>query len=354
MTNTSTINKIRPRENNHFDTSIAGEADAFAALVSHELRTPLTSIRGALSLLLSGKLGTISDRGKRLLELAVKNTDRLVRLTAAIESDREIQVNIISAAAMARYQLEKELQLALERQQFQLHYQPIISLETNKISGFEALVRWQHPRRGLVSPAEFIPLAEKTGLIEPLGTWVLDNACRQLYSWQQEFACNPSLTMSVNLSSLQLSQPNLVEQVQEILQKTNLATSSLRLEITESAIMENQTNAIATLHQLKALGIQLYMDDFGTGYSSLSRLHELPIDLMKIDRSFVSQKKWDIIRAIMILASSLGLEVIAEGIETAEEVAELKRLGCKQGQGYFYSKPVDAQAAADLIALQLQ
>ena len=354
MANTSTINKMGHRENHQSDVSVGSDADEFAALVSHELRTPLTSIRGALSLLLTGKLGTISDRGKKLLELAVKNTDRLVRLTAAIESDREIQVNIITAAAMARFQLEKELQLALERQQFQLHYQPIVSLETSKISGFEALVRWQHPCRGLVSPAEFIPLAERTGLIEPLGTWVLDKACRQLYSWQQEFSCNPSLTMSVNLSSLQLSQPNLVDRVQEILERTNLATSSLRLEITESAIMENQTNAILTLHQLKTLGIQLYMDDFGTGYSSLSRLHDLPIDLMKIDRSFVSQKKWDIIRAIMILASSLGLEVIAEGVETAEEVAELKKLGCKQGQGYFYSKPVDSQAAAALIALQLE
>jgi EAL domain-containing protein (putative c-di-GMP-specific phosphodiesterase class I) len=220
-------------------------------------------------------------------------------------------------------------------------------LETHEITGFEALVRWQHPRQGVISPTEFIPLAEETGLIKRLGTWVLREACRQLHSWQQQ--SRPFLTMSVNLSSIQLSQPDLVEQVQEILQESGVAYGSLRLEITESAIIENQATAIATLRQLKALGIQLYMDDFGTGYSSLSRLHDLPIDVLKIDRSFVCQQKWDIIQAIMILSGSLKLKVIAEGVETPEELENLNRLGCTQAQGYLFSKPLDCQAAWALV-----
>ena len=245
--------------------------------------------------------------------------------------------------------LETELRSAISRQEFQLYYQPIVSLETGKTTGFEALLRWQHPHRGLVSPTEFIPIAEKTGLIKPLGIWVLREACRQLRSWQEQFPCYP-LTMSVNLSIVQLSQPDLVEQVQQILQETGVASGSLRLEITESGIIDNQAEAIATLKQLKALGVQLYMDDFGTGYSSLSRLRELPFDVLKIDRSFVNQKNWDIIWAILLLACSLGLEVIAEGVETAEEMIQLKKLGCKQGQGYFYSMPVDSLAAGLAVA----
>lgn len=328
----------------------AANTDELAALVSYELRTPLTSIRGALGLLLSGQLGPLPKQTKRLLEIAVNNTDRLVRLTAALEKEQELHPRILNAAAMARFQIEKDLRLALARQEFQLYYQPIVHLETSEITGFEALARWQHPQRGMISPIEFIPIAEETGLIQPLGTWVLREACHQLYSWQKEFPSHVPLTMSVNISSQQLSQPNLVEQVQQILQESPVATGSLRLEITESMIMENQVTANNVLHQLKNLGIVLYIDDFGTGYSSLSRLHELPIDVMKIDRSFIKQKKWDIIWAMMILAYSLGLEVIAEGLETEEEIRSMKNLGCNLGQGYFYSQPIDAQSAGALIA----
>lgn len=336
----------------NYDSSALEPAnpDELAALVSYELRTPLTSIRGALGLVLSGQLGPLPKQTKRLLEIAVNNTDRLVRLTAALEKEQELHSRILNAAAMARFQIEKDLRLALAREEFQLYYQPIVRLESSEITGFEALARWQHPQRGMISPLEFIPVAEETGLIHPLGTWVLREACRQLHFWQKEFSSHSSLTMSVNISSQQLSQPNLVEQVQQILQESPVSTGSLRLEITESTIMENQVTASNVLHQLKDLGIVLYIDDFGTGYSSLSRLHELPIDVMKIDRSFIKQKKWDIIWAMMILAYSLGLEVIAEGLETEEEITSIKKLGCNLGQGYFYSQPINAQAAAALIS----
>lgn len=353
MTSLNLINKTGAWENYQMNISAACVPDELASVVGHELRTPLTSIRAALGLLLSGKVDINTQQSQRLLEIALNNTDRLVRLTKAIENQPEAPIGNLSAAAIARFQMETELRSALERREFQLEYQPIVSLDTGKITGFEALVRWQSPHRGMVSPAEFIPLAEESGLIKPLGAWVLREACRQLSSWQQQFPSNPALTMSVNLSSIQLSQPDLVEQIQQICQETSVAAGSLRLEVTESSIMENQLDAIAALKQLKAMGIQLYMDDFGTGYSSLSRLHDLPIDVLKIDRSFVQLKRWDIIWTVMILALSLGLEVIAEGVETAEQQTQLQRLGCMRGQGYFFSKPVNSEAATALITASM-
>lgn len=352
MSNISATSKMENYHERQQDRPLKSDRDEFTARVSYELRTPLTSIRGALGLLLSGKLGSLPEQSQRLLEIAVNNTDRLVRLTAAIESDPELQPSNLTAAALARFQMEKDLRLALAHQEFELYYQPIVSLDTDKITGFEALLRWHHPQRGMVSPTEFISVAEETGLIVPLGVSVLREACRQLHVWQEQFPCNPPLTMSVNLSSLQLSDPDLVTQVEEILLETEVAPGSLRLEITESALMENQITAVDTLNQLKNLGIKLYIDDFGTGFSSLSRLHELPVDIIKIDRSFVRQKKWNIIWAIMILAYSLGLEVIAEGVETTEELTHIKQLGCQQAQGYFYSRPVNNESAVALIAAQ--
>jgi len=339
-----------------YDVLPLSEQDEITSLVSHELRTPLTSIRASLGLLLSGKLGTLPQQGMRLLEIAINNTDRLLRLTTEIEkveNETASCMSVLSAAGMERLRLEADLEDALSRQEFQLFYQPIVSLETNRITGFEALLRWQHPVRGFVSPAEFIPLAEETGLINELGIWVMRQACQQLQSWQQQFPCPDPLMISVNLSSRQLSQPDLVKQIKQILQETNLISSSIRLEITETALIENTVTALASLREIKKLGIKLYMDDFGTGYSSLSRLQDLPIDVLKIDRCFVNQKKWDMIRVIMLLASSLGLQVIAEGVETAEEVAHLQQAGCNQMQGYFFSKPVNAIAAGSLITASL-
>ncbi len=258
--------------------------------------------------------------------------------------------------AVALLQLETYLRRAIERQEFHLHYQPIVSLLTNKILGFEALLRWQHPEGGTISPAEFIPVAEETGLIVPIGKWVLLEACRQLRQWQIEFpSLKELLTISVNLSVKQFMQPDLLTQVTQILQQTGLDARSLKLEITESAIMEDSESASVTLLQLKALGIQLCMDDFGTGYSSLSYLHRFPIDILKIDRSFISnirvkEQNLKIVQTIVTLAHSLGMAVTAEGVETAEQLAFLKALNCEFGQGYFFSKAVGSHEAGRLIA----
>jgi diguanylate cyclase (GGDEF)-like protein len=261
--------------------------------------------------------------------------------------------------AVARFQLETDLRRAIERQQFQVYYQPIVSLETGKITGFEALVRWSHPIRGMVSPTEFIPLAEELGLISFIDWWVLRQACAQLRVWQQTFAAESGLTMSVNLSSLQVSQLSLLERLDQILRETGVNGGSLKLEITESSLLKNAPCGTVILEQLKALGVQLSIDDFGTGYSSLARLHQLPIDTLKIDRSFINQMSNDsesleIVRAIMNLAHGLEMDVIAEGIETKEQLEQLRSLHCEYGQGYYFSKPVNSQAAEELIAAQLQ
>ncbi len=320
------------------------------SLVSHELRTPLTSIQRVLGLLHKGYFGYLSEDGQRLLDIAIHNANRLSRLADAIDHEPAASMTILSDAEIERLQLENDFHSAFAHGELQLVYQPIISVETNRILGFEALSRWHHPSKGLISPAIFIPLAEQTGLIHQLGLWSIEQACRQLYLWQQQFPSEPALTMSVNFSTLQLLQPDLVEQLRYILDNIPIVPHTLNLEITESALIENPEQAIAILSEIKALGIQFYIDDFGTGYSTLGRLKDLPIDALKIDRSFVSGKKWDISETILMLANKLGLDVIVEGVENLEEMVSLKALGCKQMQGYFFSKPVDHQTASHLIA----
>ncbi|MBI4783451.1 MAG: EAL domain-containing protein [Oscillatoriophycideae cyanobacterium NC_groundwater_1537_Pr4_S-0.65um_50_18] len=255
--------------------------------------------------------------------------------------------------AVALLQLETDLRRAIERQELQLHYQPIVSLRTRQAIGFEALIRWQHPTRGKVSPDEFIPIAEETGLIVPIGDWVLREACRQMQSWRQMFPDRQPLMINVNVSGKQFS-PHLTEQVSKILRETGLDPRQLKIEITESLLMENAEYAVLTLTQLQELGIQLAMDDFGTGYSSLSYLHRFPIDTLKIDRSFISRLDVDgeqltIVRTIIMLAWNLGMEVVAEGVETAKQLAQLHALRCEYAQGYFFSKPLDAQAVEQFI-----
>lgn len=258
-------------------------------------------------------------------------------------------------AAMERLRLETALRRAIERQEFQVYYQPIVSLTSGIISGFEALLRWLHPERGLISPTDFIPLAEETGLIVSIGYWVLYEACRQMQAWQTSYHANWINKISVNLSIKQFSQPDLIEQVTQILHQTNLDGSSLTLEITESVIMENGDEAMSALSQLQNLGIELSIDDFGTGYSSLGRLHSFPIGMLKIDRTFVSpmdtnSRNLGIIETIVTLAHKLGVAVTAEGVETEEQLAVLKKLNCDYGQGYFFSPPLDSLAVAELIA----
>ncbi|MEG4282048.1 EAL domain-containing protein [Microcoleus sp. A006_D1] len=259
--------------------------------------------------------------------------------------------------AVALLQLENDLRRALDSQEFQLYYQPIVSLTSGRISGFEALLRWYHPQRGLVSPGEFILVAEETRLIVPIGWWMMRSACRQIHEWHQKFPINPPLSVSVNLSNQQFKQPDLIERIREILQETQLDPRTFKLEITEGVIMDNAESAATILAQLKSLEIQLYIDDFGTGYSSLSRLHTFPTDALKIDRAFVSRMTEDegneaIVQTILILASHLGMDVIAEGIETVEQLNLLRALQCEYGQGYFFSKAVDSITATGLIESQ--
>jgi len=259
--------------------------------------------------------------------------------------------------AVALWQLENDLRRALQRQEFLPYYQPIVCLTSGTISGFEALLRWHHPQRGLVSPADFMSVAEETRLIVPIGWWMMREACRQMHNWHQEFPANQPLTVSVNLSNQQFKQPDLIEQIREILQETQLDPRTLKLEITESIIMENAESAATVLAQLRNLEIQLYIDDFGTGYSSLSRLHTFPTDALKIDRAFVSRMAEDegneaIVQTILILAGHLGMNVIAEGIETIEQLNLLRSLQCEYGQGYFFSKPIDSLSATMLVAAQ--
>jgi len=254
----------------------------------------------------------------------------------------------MSLAMLNRLTLENDLQRALKHQEFVIYYQPIVDLQTEKICGFEALLRWYHPDRGMISPAEFIPCMEETGLIVPVGMVVLRQACQQLQIWQQQGWTE--LTMSVNLSVRQFACPTLLADIDQVLAETAVDPTQLKLEITESVIMENAAMAIALTEQLRSRQIQISIDDFGTGYSSLSYLHQFPADHLKIDRSFVSQmqaenRNYQVVRIILTLSKQLGLTVVAEGIETPEQLQWLQQLGCEAGQGYLFSKPL---AAADI------
>ena len=251
----------------------------------------------------------------------------------------------MSLAMLNRLTLENDLQRALTHQEFVVYYQPIVNLRTQKVAGFEALVRWQHPDRGMVSPGEFIPCMEETGLIVSVGMVVLKQACQQLKAWQQQGW--QDLTMSVNLSVRQFACSTLLADIDQVLAETAVNPACLKLEITESAIMDNAEIAIALTKKLRLRQIQISIDDFGTGYSSLGYLHRFPVDTLKIDRSFVHQiqagsRNYQVVNTIIILSNQLELAVIAEGIETEEQHQWLQQLGCEFGQGYLFSKPLPA------------
>jgi predicted signal transduction protein with EAL and GGDEF domain len=242
-------------------------------------------------------------------------------------------------------------------QELQLYYQPIVCLKTGLVEGFEALARWWHPERGLLSPSKFIPVAEETGLIIPLSWWVLRAACHQMRHWRNAFPQQNYLTMSVNLSSQQFSMPSLIETLRQILRETELDPVNLKLEITEGMVMDNAASVVDMLYQIRAQGIQLAIDDFGTGYSSLSYLPRFPINTLKIDRSFVSAMdcctdSQEIVRTILSLARNLGIDVTAEGVETSEQNARLIEMQCEHGQGYFFSEPLNATAMTQLLEHQ--
>ena len=262
----------------------------------------------------------------------------------------------MNAAAVARLERETDLRRAIAAGELALAYQPKVELRTGRIIGVEALMRWHHPRDGLLSPTDFIPLAEETGLILPLGHWALAEACRQARVWLERWPGRPPLVMSVNLSARQFRQPRLAAAIADILRETGLPASSLQLEITESAVMDDLDAAVATLRDLRARGLRLALDDFGTGHSSLSYLKRFPLDMLKIDKAFVAGLGRDaedtaIVGAVIALAHILGMQVTAEGVETAEQAHLLRELACELGQGYLFARPLTPEGLETWLAL---
>jgi len=279
----------------------------------------------------------------------------MYRAKAAGKARYEVFDRDMHQSAVALLKLETELRLGVQNGDFIMYYQPIVDLDSSRIVGFEGLVRWQHPERGLVSPTSFIAIAEETGLIVPLGWWVLEECCRQTRRWQDLHQSDPPLFISVNVSGKLFTKHGMVNRLNEILVTTGLAPESLRLEVTENVVLEHVDTALENLKQLRTLGIQLSIDDFGTGYSSLSYLQRFHYDQLKIDRSFVSRlgqgsDSRAIVETILGLASNLGIGVVAEGVETAEQVERLRQMACPHGQGFWFSEPVTADAASNLLA----
>ncbi|WP_414752362.1 putative bifunctional diguanylate cyclase/phosphodiesterase [Anabaena sp. CCY 9910] len=304
---------------------------------------------------------SLSATGYEQPEDLLRNADiAMYRAKARGKACYEIFNSEMHVQIVERLQLENDLRKAIERHEFLVYYQPIVSLASGRIIGFEALVRWLHPEQGIVFPEEFMPIAQETGLIIPIDAWVLREACRQTRQWQEQISSQSvnlhqqPLSISINLCSSRFSQKKLLEDINQVLQDTGLDAQSLKLEITESVIMENGENATTMLYQLRNLGIELAIDDFGTGYSSLGRLHNFPINGLKIDQSFVSGRGVEagnlhIVETIVTLSSKLGVDVTAEGVETPAQLQRLRELKCEYGQGYFFSEPLDSDSAKALI-----
>jgi diguanylate cyclase (GGDEF)-like protein/PAS domain S-box-containing protein len=332
------------------DVRGAGDATRVAARLQEALDAPFTLSGHEIAATASIGIALSSSGYERAQDL-LRDADTAMRRAKAIGGARyELFDQAMHAHALALLELESDLQHAIERRELLVYYQPILQLATGELAGFEALVRWQHPRRGLLPPAEFIPVAEETGLIIPLGLYVLSEACREMRAWAARHAERTSLLMSVNLSSKQFTQPDLVARVAQILAETDLPATNLELEITESVVMDDPDSTAALLEELRNLEVHVAIDDFGTGYSSLSYLQRFPVDTLKIDRSFVSKvgeqaESLEIVRAITTLAHALDLRVVAEGVETSEQLAQLQALQCEYGQGYLFSPPLDSTAA---------
>lgn len=304
----------------------------------------------------SASIGIIvSDETKRTPEDFLRDADSaMYRAKDSGKARYEIFDQAMYTHNMNLLQVETDLRKAIDRNEFRVFYQPIVCLETGELKEFEALIRWEHPQYGLVSPIEFVGIAEETGLIIQIGEWILEEACRQTKVWQKLLPFQENLSISVNLSSKQLMHPSLISQVKNVLEKTKLDPRYLKLEVTESIVMENAETASNVLNELTSLGISISTDDFGTGYSSLSYLHQFPFKRIKIDRSFIGKMDTDvkseaIVRTILMLAENLGFEVVAEGIENINQLKKLQTLGCAYGQGYLFSKPVSEPDAATLL-----
>ena len=320
------------------------EATSFADRLARRLSEPYTL--DSRQVFTSAKIGIAYGNSKYPeAEDILRDADIAMYYAKDNEENYVIFDQRMHIRAVTRLQLETDLRYAIERNEFELYYQPIISLDNASLVGFEALVRWNHPQRGLVPPNEFIPISENTGLIIPMTVQILNSACRQVAKWQRESETKKPLSIAVNLSGKHFGHPALVEQIKTVISETGIDPGMLKLELTESAVMENAETAILMLRQIKETGVQISIDDFGTGYSSLSYLHRFPIDLLKVDRSFVSAmeentENGEIVRTVIALAKALNLKVVAEGIESIHQYHQLRVLGCEYGQGYLFSKPL--------------
>jgi diguanylate cyclase (GGDEF)-like protein/PAS domain S-box-containing protein len=329
-----------------------------AERIQQQLNKPF--ILGEYEVFITASIGiALSSNGYEQTEDIFRDADTaLYRAKARGKACHAIFNKTMHHRALERLQLENDLRRAVEQDQLQLHYQPILNLKTHEVEGFEALVRWHHPTKGLIAPDQFIPIAEETGMIRSIGRWVLEEACKTARLWEINFPSGNQRFMSVNLSIYQLTQSNFLETVTEILQQTQCHPDCLRLEITESEIMNQDETAILLLQQLRSLGVKLCIDDFGTGYSSLSRLYYFPTQTLKIDRSFVSGMNQSvgqakIAEAIIDLAHHLGMDVVAEGVETAEQLTTLKNWGCEYAQGYWIARPA-AQEEIETVLVRSQ
>ena len=327
------------------DIENESEAISIAKRIRQSLKAPFKI--GSKEIVMSASIGIVIGTPDYFSsDTVVRDADTaMYQAKKNSNSDYQVFVPEMHDNAQKVLQLEINLRKAIERNEFCLYYQPIFSCNSKKLVGFEALIRWNHPEKGLLSPMEFIPIAEDTGLIIPIGMWVLKEACQQLMYWTDTYPECARLKMSVNLSAKQFSQKDLIKSIDQLLQKTGIEYNRLQLEITESAIMDNTIVAPGILNELKDRDIQLSLDDFGTGYSSLSYLRRFPIDTLKIDRSFIQEIEDNddylaIVKVIVDLAHHLGMDIVAEGIETETQLNKLRDVGCENGQGYYYSKPI--------------
>jgi diguanylate cyclase (GGDEF)-like protein/PAS domain S-box-containing protein len=331
------------------------EAIHIANRVQTALQSPF--VLGDKTLYTSASIGIVfSERGYERPEDALRDADIAMYQAKSHGKSRFVVFDPqMLRDAVARLELESDLRRACEREEFQVYYQPIISLAKNKVAGFEALLRWHHPKQGFIAPIDFIPVAEETGLIIPIGRWVLREACRQLQAWQASFPIPQEFYISVNISAKQLVDPGFTSQVLEALQESGLEAKRLCLEITESILMENNGVCEATIRDLRERGIRVFIDDFGTGYSSLSYIQRFPVKTIKIDRSFIDQidqegHNIELLASILRFALDLELETIAEGVETSQQLTQLKSLLCNYGQGYYISKPLDPLSAEAMLS----
>jgi len=331
------------------------EAITITERIQHALRQPMHLDDNVVTV--SSSMGiVVSASGQVTQEVILRNADTAMYRAKEMGKDcYQLFDPIMQEQVQQRLDLKISLQRAIDQEEFVLHYQPIVELQTGTLKGFEALIRWQDPDRGWVSPLDFIPLCEETGLIMPIGQWVLEQACRQLSLWNEKFPLPNPLSINVNISIKQLSSNDIIEQISSILKRSQLDPCCLNLEITESMLMNYPDLITSTLDKIKALSVGLSLDDFGTGFSSLSYLHQLPVDNLKVDRSFIERITTDkngakMVQTIVWLTQHLGLTTVAEGIETPEQLAYLKDIGCQYGQGYYFSKPLNHEDAEQLIA----